>query len=206
MGAGLAFECRLRYPEMYVQYLALCQQGRIDVGLLWLYKSVSPWILNFPTKKSWKHPSKPEYLHWGLQKFIDTVAERGITSAAFPLLGAQNGGLSREQSLEIMLSYLGRCAIPIEIYDYDPSATDDCYDGFKAAMQAALDDEIRSRTGLRVDAIRRVRDALLSPRICQLNQLLQVPQIGEKTLEKCFAMALDKGSAPGPAAQTALDL
>lgn len=204
MGAGLAFECRLRYPQMHEHYLALCQQGKLDIGLLWLCKSTTPWVLNFPTKRHWKYPTKPEYLHQGLQKFMATYQERGVTSVAFPLLGAQNGGLTAEQSLGLMTSYLERCSIPVEIYRHDPTAADDCYDRFKAVVQSMADDEIRARTGLRADAIARVRDALGDARICQLNQLVQVPRIGEKTLEKCFALAMGRAGA-GPA-QVALGL
>ena len=66
------------------------------------------------------------------------------------------------------------------------------------------DEEIRARTGLRADAIARVRDALGDTRICQLNQLVQVPRIGEKTLEKCFALAM--GRAGTSSAQVSLGL
>ena len=196
MGAGLAFECRLRYPQMYQHYVELCERNRLDVGLLWLWKSSTPWILNFPTKRHWKYPSKPEYLHQGLQKFMATYEARGIQSVAFPLLGAQNGGLTAEQSLALMTPYLERCRIPVEIYQHDPAAADDGYDAFKAAVLVMTDEEVRGRTGLRADAVRRVRDALGDSRLCQLNQLVQVPGIGEKTLEKCFAMALGVGKAP----------
>ena len=204
MGAGLAFECRLRYPQMYQRYLALCQHGRLDVGMLWLCKSTSPWILSFPTKRHWKYPTKPEYLHQGLQKFMATYQERGITSVAFPLLGAQNGGLTADQSLGLMTSYLDRCSVPVEIYRHDPTAPDDCFDGFKSAVLSMADEEIRARTGLRADAIARVRDALGDTRICQLNQLVQVPRIGEKTPEKCFALAM--GRAGTSSAQVSLGL
>lgn len=58
MGAGIALECRLRYFEMYNRYVALCEENKIEIGLLWIYKSPVKWILNFPTKKHWKYPSK----------------------------------------------------------------------------------------------------------------------------------------------------
>ncbi|MFP3747882.1 macro domain-containing protein, partial [Achromobacter sp. SIMBA_011] len=83
---------------------------------LWLYKTEAKWILNFPTKKHWKYPSKEEYLKLGLQKFIDTYKEKAITSIAFPLLGASNGKIPEEVSLEIMTDYLNACDIPIQIY------------------------------------------------------------------------------------------
>ena len=74
MGAGIALECRLRYPSMYEKYINLCDQKKFDIGLLWVFRTNDPdrWILNFPTKKHWRHPSKKEYLYSGLRKFIET--------------------------------------------------------------------------------------------------------------------------------------
>lgn len=124
MGKGIALVFKLRYPNMYEQYQKLCDQHLIEIGKLWIYKGEKsdPWVLNFPTKTHWKLPSEYEYIEKGLQKFVDTYKEKGITSVAFPLLGAFNGGLDKERVIEIMQSYLSRCDIPIEIYQYDPMA------------------------------------------------------------------------------------
>ena len=43
MGAGIAYEFRLRYPEMFARYVELCSEdnpNKIDIGKLWLYKQV----------------------------------------------------------------------------------------------------------------------------------------------------------------------
>ncbi|MBH2043969.1 MAG: macro domain-containing protein [Comamonadaceae bacterium] len=187
MGAGIALECRLRYPQMFEQYARLCADAKLDIGQLWVYKAPARWVLNFPTKKHWRYPSRLEYLHLGLQKFVGTYEARGITSVAFPLLGAQNGGLPADQSLALMLHYLGACSIPVEIYEYDPASTDDVFDDFKAAFLPMADAAIAQQSGLRADAVRRIRQALNEPGFCQLSQLAQVPGIGDKTLEKSFA-------------------
>lgn len=74
-----------------------------------------------------------------------------------------------------------------EIYIYDPAAPDDVFDDFKSAFLALPDEVIKQHSGLRADGIRRVREALNSPHICQLNQLALAPGIGDRTLEKSFA-------------------
>ena len=89
MGKGVALGFRLRYPEMYEKYRELCKTKQIAIGKLWLYKQSREglqWILNFPTKIHWKYPSKMEYLEAGLQKFVDTYEEKGITSIALSLI------------------------------------------------------------------------------------------------------------------------
>lgn len=187
MGAGIALECRLRYPDMYAQYVKLCSEGALNVGKLWLYKGSDRWILNFPTKKHWKFPSKEIYLRQGLEKFVQSYSEKQIQSVAFPLLGAQHGGLDPEQSLGLMQHYLAKCAIPIEIYKYDPAALDDVYDSFKAMLRSKSTDELKKATGLRSNYIGLLKEAVELPNIHQLNQLGAVKGIGDKTLEAAFA-------------------
>lgn len=206
MGAGIALECRLRYPEMYTQYAKLCDEKKIDVGILWLFKSPNRWVLNFPTKKHWKYPSKEQYLHTGLQKFIDTYESKNIESIAFPLLGTQHGGLDASQSLKLMESYLQHCVIPVEIYRYDPTAADDVYDEFKASFLSMTVDELKARTGLRSNYIDRIQEALTSSKIHQLNQLASVDGIGDKTLEKAFAFVRNESAASLSAYQQDLGL
>ena len=47
---------------------------------------------------------------------MDVYRAYAIESIAFPLLGAQNGRLAPRRSLEIMISYLADCSIPVEIF------------------------------------------------------------------------------------------
>lgn len=117
MGKGIALEYKKRYPEMFTKYKKICDSKLFSMGQLYLYKTDEKWILNFPTKQDWRNPSKTEYLELGLKKFIETYKEKGITSIAFPLLGANNGGLDPKVSLEIMCKFLTQCDIPIYIYD-----------------------------------------------------------------------------------------
>jgi len=206
MGAGIALECRLRYPAMYQQYAGLCKDGKIDIGTLWIYKSEDRWILNFPTKQHWKYPTKEEYLHAGLRKFMGTYEARGIESIAFPVLGAQNGGLEVARSIEIMESYLRDCPIRVEIYQYDPMALDDLFDKFKERMLTLALEDLKSVTGLRSDYIERIRGALQNPNMRQLNQLAKVNGIGDKTLEKAFAFVRNEASGSASLYQRGLDI
>lgn len=185
MGAGIALECRLRYPDMYERYVELCEAGQIDIGKLWIYKS-DRWILNFPTKKHWKYPSKKEYLEAGLEKFVNSYKERGIESIAFPLLGADKGGILPDESLGIMRRYLDDLEIPIEIYKYDASAQDDLFHATKKWLLDRDVSEISRITGIRAQYVTKVLEAIKNPEIVQLNQLAKVKGIGIKTMESIF--------------------
>lgn len=117
MGKGVALEFKRLFPEMYVQYRALCENGQFRVGQLWLYKTPQKWVLNFPTKEHWRAPSRLEYVEAGLQKFVQVYSDWGIHSIAFPALGCGNGQLNFEAQVRpLMERYLKN--LPIDIFIY----------------------------------------------------------------------------------------
>lgn len=210
MGAGIALEFKFRHPAMFDRYVGLCRDGLMDIGKLWLYRppegsADSRWVLNFPTKKDWKNPSKKEYLELGLKKFTATYRAKGVESVAFPALGAANGGLEEDDSIEIMQRHLKQCNIPVEIYRYDRTAKDDRYDEFRGKFLANGDDAAMAKaTGLRVDFVRKVRDASERDNVRSISQLASVRGVGPKTLEKVFRYVMD-GPADNPK-QATIDL
>lgn len=195
MGAGIAYEFRLRHPDMFEKYRELCNDKLIQIGKLWIYKPENgKWVLNFPTKFHWKYPSKIEYLEKGLEKFVETHKSKGITSIAFPILGAANGGIPENQSIEIMRKYLEPLDIEIEIYYYDKYAQDDLYIEFTKLFNSIDEKELATKSGLRIDFVRKVKNALDDKEINSLSSLLRVKGIGEVTLEKSFRFIMDNKS------------
>lgn len=124
MGTGLAYDFKRFYPHMFEVYRELCRQDRFETGQLFLYKTPHKWILNFPTKKHWRATAKLDYIEAGLQRFAAIWAERGITSASFPMLGTGSGGLTVEEILPLMTAYLDPLPIMIYIHIYDKHAAD----------------------------------------------------------------------------------
>ena len=121
MGKGIAKEFKSIYPEMFTEYQQLCESGRLNVGDLWVYKTPHKWVLNFPTKKHWRSPSKPDYLEAGLKKFSQVYQEARITSISFPQLGCGNGELDwKTESKPLMEKYLKGLPIEIFIHLYAP--------------------------------------------------------------------------------------
>ncbi len=122
MGRGIAKTFKEIYPEMFAEHQRLCEKKQFNIGNLWLYKTSHKWILNFPTKKHWRQPSKAEYVEQGLRKFLLVYSRLGITSIAFPQLGCGNGELDWEKTVQpLMLQYLDRLPIDVFIYIYDVS-------------------------------------------------------------------------------------
>lgn len=122
MGKGIAKEFKTRYPAMFREYRTLCDDRILTTGRLHLWRSGSRWVLNFPTKTTWKLPSKIEYIERGLRKFVETYKELGITSISFPPLGCGNGNLDWNEVRPVMESYLSEVSIPVYIHDVQVSA------------------------------------------------------------------------------------
>jgi O-acetyl-ADP-ribose deacetylase (regulator of RNase III) len=119
MGKGLAKDFKALYPEMFLAYQRLCDARKLDVGHLHLFQTANKWILNFPTKNDWKHPSRPAYIEAGLKAFVNAYARANITSIAFPQLGCGHGELDWETDVQpIMEKHLSKVPIQIFIHLY----------------------------------------------------------------------------------------
>jgi O-acetyl-ADP-ribose deacetylase (regulator of RNase III) len=193
MGKGIALVYKLRYPKMFDIYKEYCDNKFLDIGKLWLYKGESnaPWVLNFPTKKHWKYPSKLEYIERGLQKFVNTYVDQGISSIAFPILGSQNGGLNRDEVYSLMLEFLEECQIPIEIWEYDPSAPDDLFERFSLKWKSIDLLHIQKTTGIRRDRINTISNIIEKGEVKSMIDLINEPGIGLVTMERCYSFIMN---------------
>lgn len=78
------------------------------------------WIVNFPTKRHWRHPSKLEWIVEGLQDLKAFIQRKNVSSIAIPPLGAGNGGLDWSvvcEEIENALSDLD----DVDILIYEPN-------------------------------------------------------------------------------------
>jgi len=119
MGGGLAKIFKEKYPLMFTQYKLKCDEGSIVPGSLFYYEPELPWdynVLNFPTKIDWKNPSEYDIVRAGLESFVQSYKDLGITKIAFPALGCGLGGLDWNNIKPMMEKYLGPLDIYIEIY------------------------------------------------------------------------------------------
>lgn len=117
MGKGIALTAKDLYPGVLRNYRKQCKDGLMKPASMLIYHpGGSDILLLVATKKHWVNPSKMEWVEEILQKFVKIYKEKGITSAAFPPLGAGNGQLDMDTVVELMFKYLDPLDIPIEIY------------------------------------------------------------------------------------------
>ena len=95
MGKGLALQFKNKFPENYIAYRDHCKVGYVNVGKMFIttYYTNPKFIVNFPTKKHWKDPSKYDYIESGLEDLVDFINSSDVKSIAIPALGSGLGGL-----------------------------------------------------------------------------------------------------------------
>ncbi|WP_405778468.1 macro domain-containing protein [Streptomyces sp. NBC_00859] len=158
MGKGIALQFKRAYPENFKDYKASCDRGDVVVGKMHVHEVgqvVGPrFIINFPTKRHWRTPSRIEDIASGLVALRDEIVERGITSIAVPPLGCGNGGLSWREVEPMISQVLG--TIPgVEVRVWQPLGAPEASSmpnatqaplmtRERAAFLAALDRYIRS--------------------------------------------------------------
>jgi uncharacterized protein YwgA/O-acetyl-ADP-ribose deacetylase (regulator of RNase III) len=117
MGKGVALEFKKRFPDMYSDYLQACAAGEVRLGKPYLYRrTVTPWILNFPTKDDWRAVSKLSDIIAGLIYLEEHYRIWGITSLAVPPLGCGQGQLDWRVVGPTLYRHLNRLEIPVELY------------------------------------------------------------------------------------------
>jgi O-acetyl-ADP-ribose deacetylase (regulator of RNase III) len=97
MGKGVALMFREAFPENTRAYEEACRRGELRIGQMFVTRNndlTGPkWIINFPTKKHWRQPSRLEWIREGLRDLVRVIEEKNIRSIALPPLGCGNGGL-----------------------------------------------------------------------------------------------------------------
>lgn len=97
MGKGIALAFKRAYPDNFSAYADACQKGEVAPGKIFVFESATLMgprlILNLPTKRHWRDPSRIDDVEAGISALADLCREKSIRSIAIPPLGCGNGGL-----------------------------------------------------------------------------------------------------------------
>ncbi len=124
MGKGIALQFKKSFPNNYKTYKAACANKEVRVGKMFVTKDNSlhsgeKWIVNFPTKTTWRKPSEYIYIEKGLDDLVEVIHRKKIKSIAIPPLGAGNGGLKWEKVKIILRQKLEN--LDVDIFIYEPT-------------------------------------------------------------------------------------
>lgn len=110
MGKGIALMFKELFPDNYREYARACEAGEVQVGRVHVFHRggfLNPrYIINFPTKKHWRHPSKLEWIDEGLSDLRRVIEENQIKSIALPPLGSGNGKLDWSDVRPLIVRHL----------------------------------------------------------------------------------------------------
>lgn len=125
MGKGIALMFKERFSANFQQYAQACKAGQVQTGHMFVTEPAEldgpRWVINFPTKQNWRHPSRLEWVIAGLQDLRRFLLENEVRSVAIPPLGAGNGGLDWPVVKEQITAALGD--LDIEITVFEPTST-----------------------------------------------------------------------------------
>lgn len=116
MGAGLALQFKEAFPGMFHIYRAACWQGQVRPGRVFPVATGDRWVLNFPTKRHWRGPSRLEDIETGLYHLVGVMDYLGIKSVALPALGCGLGGLDWDEVRPLIHERLGGLPVDVRLY------------------------------------------------------------------------------------------
>jgi len=124
MGKGIALMFKEAFPANFLAYEDACKGHQIKIGRMFVTEthalSGPKWIINFPTKKHWRQPSKLEWITEGLDDLKRVIQQKHIRSIALPPLGSGNGGLDWREVRQQVEHILGDIE-DVDVVVYEPT-------------------------------------------------------------------------------------
>jgi len=118
MGAGVALAFKNKYPGMFKDYQKECKKGNVNPGKMHIWTDLSgERIINFPTKKHWRKPSKYEYIEEGLSDLHKYLLNKGQIRVTLPALGCDRGGLDWKRVKEMIEKHLNGLEATIFVFE-----------------------------------------------------------------------------------------
>lgn len=124
MGKGLAAAFKDRFRANFESYAEACKRQEVKVGRVYVYAlwpdlpTYPFYIINFPTKKWWKDPSRLWWIQHGLLDMRAVCRGLRLRKVAVPALGCGLGGLEWPAVRQLMEKTLSD--EPCEFLVYEP--------------------------------------------------------------------------------------
>jgi O-acetyl-ADP-ribose deacetylase (regulator of RNase III) len=123
MGKGIALAFKKAYPQNFELYRKAYDEGKLRTGKMLVFQTGAlfpKFIINFPTKKHWRNPSKMEYITEGLKDLVKVIQENKIESIAIPPLGCGNGKLDWRVVKPVIEAALEEVGSTTKVTIYEP--------------------------------------------------------------------------------------
>lgn len=123
MGKGIALAFKKSFPNNYRVYRHAFDNGELAIGRMVVVATgqlMPRYIINFPTKKHWRHKSQMSYLEEGLEDLLKVIRKEKISSIAIPPLGCGNGGLDWNEVRPLIEEKLNSIKSTVDVIFYEP--------------------------------------------------------------------------------------
>lgn len=124
MGKGIALMFKEAFPPNFRAYESACERREVKIGHMFVTETSAlegpRWIINFPSKKHWRQPSKLEWIVQGLEDLRRVIIDNKIRSIALPPLGSGNGGLDWDEVRPEIERALGDL-VDVDVIVYEPT-------------------------------------------------------------------------------------
>ncbi|MFG2446467.1 macro domain-containing protein [Nocardia fluminea] len=125
MGKGIALRFKQTYPEMYRAYARAARASEVQIGAMHVWETCATtgprFVINFPTKRHWRSPSRLEDVAAGLPVLAESIKRHRISSIAIPALGCGHGGLDWHQVRPLIHQWLDPLSDNVDIGVYPPA-------------------------------------------------------------------------------------
>jgi len=184
MGKGMALECAIRYPDVEKTYKQLCTNGNITVGEVeWVLLPGGSFLVLFPTKQDYKHPSKYQFIESGLVSLVTDCTSRGLQSIAVPRLGAELGGLDWTRVQRMITDAFSKTEMDLELWSFGSDELDPVIEALGHALVSNPAEATRA-AGVSLVQVEALSRFIEGNTLSSLTDLLRVPGIGKTTVCK----------------------
>lgn len=179
MGKGIALMFKEAFPDNYKLYETACKADKVKVGHMFVVERNElfgpKWIINFPTKKHWRHPTKMEWVTDGLKELRTFIIEKEIKSIAIPPLGCGNGGLDWQDVRKVIENSLSNID-GVDISVYEPT---------QKYQNVAKKEGVEKLTPARALLAEIIRQYWILGIECTLLEVQKLAWFLERSIEKC---------------------
>ncbi len=186
MGKGIALQFKRAYPAMFTAYEKAAKAGELQPGHMHVWPTNQldgpRYVINFPTKRHWRSPSRIDDVAEGLADLRRVISELGITSVAVPPLGCGNGGLAWADVRPMIIGALGNLD-GVEVRVYPPAGAPSAAEMIDNRPVAAL---TRGRAAL-LAMMRGYQEATFeAPSVIEVQKLMYFLQAAGEALQLKF--------------------
>ena len=162
MGRGIALQFKKQFPENFDYYEAACKRNEVVPGKMLVFEINSmmnpKYIINFPTKRHWRGPSRIEDIEDGLIDLVNVIKIHSITSIAIPPLGCGLGGLDWN-IVKTKIETAFSCLENVDCLVFEPGSAPPA----KEMARTRAEPSMTSGRAALITLMRRYLDGLLDP-------------------------------------------